>query len=317
MADNKFRYSKDNCPVCNQLFQADDDIVVCPVCGTPHHRECYKQNGACGNADKHSNGFIWESKSTEEAAPAENTNPVVKWNINDYNGELPPLPFNMEMPMQTPLKMFPAELEEGVSTEDAAVFVQQDATKYIQKFFYIKNGKNKWNWAAIFFAPYWFFYRKLYKHGAIVMAILLALSFLSYLPPVEKFLAESNNFYSQVVALNEEELDEQAYAQSLDNLTYEAQRIVTENKLGVGILAGQSLASIILAVFIGQNANKWYYRHVVKTIRDIRSKATDTDNIKQQIYKAGGYAFGITFLAILVEKIIIFGFDLILMALGL
>ncbi len=316
MADNKFRYSKDACPVCNELFQTNDDIVVCPVCGTPHHRECYKQNGACGNTGKHSEGFIWESQVTEQEVPEENTNPVVKWNING-DDELPPLPFNMEIPMQKPLNMFPPELENGVSTEDVAVFVQQDATKYIQKFFYIKNGKNKWNWAAIFFAPYWFFYRKLYKHGAIVMAILLALSFLSYLPPVERFLSEANSYYAEVVSLSEDGLDEQTDAQSIDYLSYRAQVIANENKLGISILTGQSLASLLLAIFLGKNANKWYYKHVVKSIRDIRSTETDADIIKQRIYKAGGYAFGVTFLAVLVEKIIIFGFDLILMALNL
>ena len=30
------RYTGETCPVCNQVFQEDDDIVVCPDCGTPH-----------------------------------------------------------------------------------------------------------------------------------------------------------------------------------------------------------------------------------------------------------------------------------------
>ena len=41
------------CPVCNIQFDDDADVVVCPECGTPHHRECYIQNGKCINADKH------------------------------------------------------------------------------------------------------------------------------------------------------------------------------------------------------------------------------------------------------------------------
>ena len=89
------------------------------------------------------------------------------------------------------------------------------------------------------------------------------------------------------------------------------------NKVGVGIILGQSLASLVLSLYIGLNANTWYYKHTVKSIREIRSSETDTDIVKQRIFKAGGYAFGITFLAILAEKAIILGFDLILMALGL
>ena len=41
---NKFRFTNEKCPVCNNTFKEDDDIAVCPECGTPHHRECYKQN---------------------------------------------------------------------------------------------------------------------------------------------------------------------------------------------------------------------------------------------------------------------------------
>lgn len=41
------------CPVCNNKFTDDDDVVVCPECGTPHHRDCYFSNGGCFNADKH------------------------------------------------------------------------------------------------------------------------------------------------------------------------------------------------------------------------------------------------------------------------
>ena len=46
--NNYFRYSQEKCPVCENEFTNDDDIVVCPLCGTPHHRECYKKNGECG-----------------------------------------------------------------------------------------------------------------------------------------------------------------------------------------------------------------------------------------------------------------------------
>lgn len=37
-------YKNEKCPVCNQEFKDGDDIVTCPVCGTPHHRECYKKS---------------------------------------------------------------------------------------------------------------------------------------------------------------------------------------------------------------------------------------------------------------------------------
>ncbi|MBQ8209057.1 MAG: hypothetical protein IJZ35_00530 [Clostridia bacterium] len=60
-------YTGIDCPVCNQKFNADDDVVVCPVCGTPHHRSCWNETGICQNAHRHSEGFIWQT-----AAPATN-----------------------------------------------------------------------------------------------------------------------------------------------------------------------------------------------------------------------------------------------------
>ena len=57
-------YKNEKCPVCNQEFKDGDDIVTCPVCGTPHHRECYKKIGHCFNEDKHAEGY--EFKKTNE-----------------------------------------------------------------------------------------------------------------------------------------------------------------------------------------------------------------------------------------------------------
>ena len=50
-------YIGEKCPVCGKNFHADDDVVVCPICGTPHHRECYENLGHCFNEEKHAEGF--------------------------------------------------------------------------------------------------------------------------------------------------------------------------------------------------------------------------------------------------------------------
>ncbi len=46
-------FTKYSCPLCGQNFKDTDDVVVCPDCGTPHHRECWFNNGKCVNTDKH------------------------------------------------------------------------------------------------------------------------------------------------------------------------------------------------------------------------------------------------------------------------
>ncbi len=57
------------CPACSRNFHADDDIVVCPECGTPHHRECYEKLGECFNKSKHSQGYDFEAEATESQVP--------------------------------------------------------------------------------------------------------------------------------------------------------------------------------------------------------------------------------------------------------
>ena len=46
-------YSNHSCPVCKKVFEKGDDIVVCPLCGAPHHRECYEVENRCFFEDKH------------------------------------------------------------------------------------------------------------------------------------------------------------------------------------------------------------------------------------------------------------------------
>ena len=58
------------CPVCGEIMKSDDDIVVCPECATPHHRECWFKNGRCINQELHGEDFVWSAKKTK-AEPEE------------------------------------------------------------------------------------------------------------------------------------------------------------------------------------------------------------------------------------------------------
>ena len=51
------KYTGNTCPVCHKKFTADDDIVVCPDCGTPYHRACWPKEG-CVHAAQHGS-FEW------------------------------------------------------------------------------------------------------------------------------------------------------------------------------------------------------------------------------------------------------------------
>ncbi len=64
------RYTENHCPVCEQAFTDTDDIVVCPDCGTPYHRDCWKKVGACMHRSEHAAGFEWQPEIGPEAVKA-------------------------------------------------------------------------------------------------------------------------------------------------------------------------------------------------------------------------------------------------------
>lgn len=54
------KYTGNVCPGCQNAFCDDDDIVVCPECGTPQHRECYNKENRCVNSQNHGTDFQWQ-----------------------------------------------------------------------------------------------------------------------------------------------------------------------------------------------------------------------------------------------------------------
>ncbi|MGN0538403.1 MAG: RING finger protein [Candidatus Fimenecus sp.] len=310
MENNYFRYVNQKCPVCDKPFTGDDDIVVCPVCGTPHHRECYKKNGECANSDRHRDGYRWAPETVNSAA-GESGNTVPPFANGAEGRQAPPpfsdgAPYNSQQASSTvffgnqpnPFALFPKEIADGVSTEEAAEFVQVSSYKYVQKFFYNKSGKKTWNWAAFFFAPYWFFYRKLHKLGAIFTAVLLLISIGLSLPPsavsFTKDWGDFLNKYSRQNTANYEDAD--AY---LDSMRADAAKIIKSNRAGSVIYAVQGLMVIGVHVAAALVADKQYYKFTVKKIRKIKEETADENQRKLLYFRSGGLAVAITIAVLL------------------
>ncbi len=307
MNDNYFRYSYEKCPVCEKEFTNNDDIVVCPLCGTPHHRDCYKQNGECGNYEKHNEGFRW-TPSKENKRVTEDTAPLPPLdNLAENNQQSPPQPSAFFG--ANPLSQFPPEIEDGVSTEDVAGFVQINAIKYIRNFFYTKSNKKTFSWAAFFFTPYWFFYRKMYKLGAIFMALTLLLTVgFNLLPPMQTLYNDMTEWTEKYNIENTEEFTEEDLQQAYK----EQQEFILGNPTGVILMFTQGALSLALQIFVGFKANKWYYNHTVTNIKKIKSEETDKQKQKLLFFKAGGASVGATFLAVLVNNMIVMAIEMLL-----
>lgn len=311
MENNYFRYIGQKCPVCDKEFNGNDDIVVCPLCGTPHHRDCYKKNGECGNFDEHNKGFRWSPEEVQAEIPS--VEPQSEASSSQPQGN-EGSPFNQQQAATAfygtapnPLSLFPKELEDGVETEAVAEFVQVNAFKYIQNFFYVKSKRKSFNWVAFLLAPYWFFYRKLHKIGAIFLGIILLSTVLFSVPDATKNL--SNDMYEFV--LKYETVERPETKENLDSFISEYKEdfsaVFKNNPVGTALYAAQLSVLLIMHLLAGFTANKWYCKHTVKKIRKIKSETQDTNQQKLLYFKEGGISLSATIIAIL-------GYELVMAA---
>lgn len=179
-------YKNETCLVCGRNFEDGDDIVVCPECGTPHHRACWLIDNRCACEELHGTGYEWKKKDDDTVIEAPDiTDSTENSQESEQGNTVPPfsMPFSPVQDMQNNnlealcMRGVPASKDEkidGVRVGDMALYIQQNARHYIKKF--IKGKKVSFNWAALLFSPAWFFYRKLYKAGAVILALFVAIS---------------------------------------------------------------------------------------------------------------------------------------------
>ena len=191
------RYIGQNCPVCNEQFDEKSDVVVCPECGAPHHRECYKQKGECFYKEHHGteNGYIppepkeeepsEEQEKTRRCAKCGALNPIDN-NFCDNCGEFMRknhFAFDLEdmgtvQILIDPYGGVPHDCEiDGVTAQEIALFVGQNSRYYIPKFKALSENKHKinWNWSAFIFTFLYFVGRKIKTFATVVGIILFCI----------------------------------------------------------------------------------------------------------------------------------------------
>ena len=301
-------YTGKLCDGCRQPLENGDDIVVCPICGTHQHRSCYEKNNKCVNEYLHSTGFTWtdpEEEQRKNEAELKARPNVQEAQSSDQPVFASPTPQNMESVFLRGVLYDPKDDVGGATVGEAADFIQNSAPRYIRKYMKQKKKGRKlsWNWAAFFFSPYWFFYRKLYKAGAFFLALSVALS-LATVSLTEKVYG----FYEKMVTV-QEELNELVKGKEdlNDEDTQKFDKLYAESaKLAKAVIP--SLAIILLIQKVIPNtlaailADFLLKKRMLRVISFSRGASSEPDAVKYTIMRNGGVSVLMPIIAIMIDN---------------
>ncbi len=178
-------FKNNQCPVCGRTFTDDDDIVVCPECGTPHHRDCWQQLGHCANRARHGD-YQWENTAPAEEDgenrsrtdddkkkgrrvadlffeenDAEYNARMGNWTCRTCGRENPPEAefcencgasrpfasrFRMAAGVVDPDAVPPNILIDGIPAEEEAQYIGPGATRYLFKFLDMEKRDSRLSW---------------------------------------------------------------------------------------------------------------------------------------------------------------------------
>ena len=294
----------DICPVCGQPFAETDDVVHCPDCGAPHHRACWEQNGGCVHAGEHAQGFVWHSQGGQDegSAPPQTSrcprcgadcapDALVCSECGHRFGRIPVgtqrFDYNADFFLRG-VDADPAEDLGGVTVRDAATYVQQRAADYVRKFKAQRDGKKAgWNWAAFLFSPFWFFYRKAYRAGALFLGVMMVLGVFAAIP-LSRVRDNTMQVVQAYVTIDEQSTYEQV-ASDLAALKGEPMQKVQSALLryAVGLIvygAVLFVPNFFAAVF----ADQLYKKKIVREVQSMRDFASDEHTFRMLALRRGG-----------------------------
>ncbi len=266
------------CGVCHAYLFEDDDVVYCPVCGAPHHRDCYNSIGRCAFEDAHGTENEYkktasaETEYDEKIKASENASVTCEIcgtvyseensncpecsapNFKAVGGPFARLDFLGGVPEST-------DLGDGVNAGEARRFIFTNTRRYIPIFAKINLGKKiGWNWFSFLFPCGWFLSRKMYKAGIItgVLSICFSMFTIPFQLAFSHYDVSSLKSYSDIISTisaNSSEIGLSALA-----------------LFAAGVLL-QFVLRIVCALF----GDKIYRDYAIQTISWIKRESDDID----------------------------------------
>ncbi len=278
---------KKTCVVCHSYLFDDDDVVYCPVCGAPHHRDCYNAIGKCGlealhGTDKQYDKIKAETPPESKLENKAESNPIMQTKCQicgeSYDMKEPVCP-NCGAPNYRIISGFSPfdalggvpkdiDLGEGVTADEAKRFVMANSQRYIPKFAAMSMGKKlSWNWFAFLFPSGFLLSRKMYLKGTAVGLVSVILRVFEELLGLAVYNAGGVDAYSY---------------QSV----YSVLGAVDKKILIFGIIA--FFLDFVLRIVLGLIGDRIYKNHAVSKVAEIKKNSSD---IEEDMNRKGGINF--------------------------
>lgn len=282
------RYIGETCALCGLAFTESDDVVVCPECGSPHHRGCYNKNGCCAKAELHAEGYKWQSntinkkisdadvdvyincprcgsRNSPENERCESCGEVLseEERISEGGNQTTGNPFLDQI-----MKLDPNENLGGIRLKEAVGFVRSNLLYYIPMFrqMFAMGRKISFNFICFIFPPVYFANRRMWS-WAILTAILSVL--LSMPLTISYFV--SAGLENGGISL---------FSQSVNNA-------VLENSHMLSTLVNIcNIADFVMRILMCMFGNYIYYKFMIKSVK--RIKASAGDDAPAYLVRAGG-----------------------------
>ena len=285
------------CEGCGKPLTLRDDIVVCPDCGAPYHRDCYEKLGRCIHSAAHAAGYEWKfpyQKSelctcpacgertlrSEEhcrccgaVLPPEGAEEPADRSEDPGEGSFDYSSFYRQFqetgtPPADPMKQAyeaafgKEEAMDGIPCADWASYIGPASPAYMNTYcrMQLAHSKVSMSFSALLFGPFYFFYRKAWKPAFAFLAAELLL----FVPTLLQMMQITGSSLSL----------------GLSDSTY--------------VVLGRvvSLASFALMLVRGMFA-KWFYRKsAAEHIRRIRAEFPDDAQRSVVLSAQGGVSWG-------------------------
>ncbi len=304
------RYLGSKCPYCEKEFQPGDDVVVCPDCGTPYHRACWKEHCVCAYRDRHGS-FEWKPELPLQAVAAQNIGNAYCPNCGapvapdarfcpscgtTFGGADPagraPFPGGSYageagapggIPFSPDVRVFGDEEPIGDSkAKDYAAFVGKNQRYFLPRFMLFSDGRHpSFNFAAFLFTYLYLFYRKMYGLGIAVFALILLLeapSLIGYYADIQQAFLEAGVLSGAIFTMPDTQL------------------LSTLSMIGSVLVWGIRLGLLVVT-------DRYYFHFCTRKIHSLRETYPDNGLYEAGLVRRGGtsmLAVALTIAAVIV-----------------